>query len=252
MRLVTAIGAAMVGAALQAQTDEPAAEVVIRGIAVFDVEAERLLTARDIVVRGTHVERITPTGGPLPRAKTLIEGRGKVAIPGLIDTPVRVAGFTGNDAQGLLAAGITAIHDIGTPPGQRLRWRQDLDSGRLWAPRLVDGCGPGGPAPASSAAPRAADALHDDLARLVSSQGRTPAQALRAFTFDRARQLCLDHLGAISAGGPADLVVLSANPLDDIRHSRAIDAVVFRGGVLTQAHLRMLRRHALPTPTPAR
>ena len=95
-------------------------------------------------------------------------------------------------------------------------------------------------------------AIHDELVRLATSADRTPAQALRAVTLDRARTLCLDGLGAIAAGAPADLVVLAANPLDDIRHTRAIDAVVFRGEVFTQAHVTQLRRGALPAPTPPR
>ena len=62
--------------------------------------------------------------------------------------------------------------------------------------------------------------------------------------------LCLDGVGEIAAGQTADLVVLTADPLQDIRHTREIDAVVFRGEVLTQAHIRMLRRGTLPLPTP--
>lgn len=50
-----------------------------------------------------------------------------------------------------------------------------------------------------------------------------------------ARALCLDDLGAIAGGAPADLLVLEGNPLEDLRHTRAIDAVVFRGEVMTRA-----------------
>jgi hypothetical protein len=46
--------------------------------------------------------------------------------------------------------------------------------------------------------------------------------------------------------------VLEANPLEDITRTRAIDAVVFRGEVLTRAHVNMLARGTLPLPTPAR
>ena len=249
-----AIAVASVAAPLLAQTDEPPAEVVIRAIAIVDVAAGRVLPGRDLVVRGTRVERVTPAGGVLPRAKTLIEGRGKFAIPGLIDAPVRLAGFSPSTLQGLLAAGITAVVDAGTDPVQLSHWRRDLDAGRLYAPRIAQPCAV--PAIAAGALPRtSADrpgAIHDELVRLATSADGTPAQALRAVTLERARTLCLDELGTIAAGAPADLVVLAGNPLDDIRHTRAIDAVVFRGEVFTQAHVTQLRRGALPAPTPPR
>jgi imidazolonepropionase-like amidohydrolase len=219
------VAATVATASLMAQTAEPPAEVVIKGVAIVDVEAGRLLPDRDIVVRGTRIERVTPSGGPLPRGKTVIDGRG-----------------------------ITAAGDVGTDATQLTRWRQDLDAGRLYAPRLAEGCRPAAPTaagPASRTSPTAPGAIHDDLAGLVSS-GRTPAQALRAMTIERARALCLDGLGTVTAGAPADLVVLAGNPLDDIRHTRAIDAVIFRGEVFTQAHVSQLRRGTLPAPTPPR
>jgi imidazolonepropionase-like amidohydrolase len=257
MRKVQALMAvAMVAtAALMAQTADPPAEVVIRGIAILDVEGGRLQPDRDIVVRGTRIERVAAAGGALPRGKTVIEGRGKVAMPGLIDAPVRLAAFSPATLQHLLAVGVTAVGDVGTNPDQLTRWRQDLSDGRLYGPRLARGCGPGSAPPAdavSRASPSQPGAIHDELARLVSSAGRTPGQALRAATLERARALCLDGLGVIAAGAPADLVVLAGNPLDDIRHTRAIDAVVFRGEVFTQAHVSQLRRGALPAPTPPR
>lgn len=246
--------AAVATASLIAQTAEPAAEVVIRAVAVVDVEAGRLVPDRDIVVRGTRIERVSPAGGPLPRGKTVIDGRGKVAMPGLVEAPVRLAAFSPATLQHLLAVGVTSVGDAGTDPRQLTRWRQDLDDGRLYAPRLAHGCGSGSAAaagPASRTSPSAPGAIHDALADLVSS-GRTAGQALRAMTIERARALCLDGVGTVTAGAPADLVVLAGNPLDDIRHTRAIDAVVFRGEVFTQAHVSQLRRGALPAPTPPR
>jgi adenine deaminase len=252
--LMLVSGAIAATASLIGQTAEAPAEVVIRGIAVVDVQSGRLQADRDVVVRGTVIERVAPAGGSLPRGKTVIDGRGKVAIPGLVDAPVHLAEFSPATLQHLLAAGITAVGDVGTDPRQLTQWRQDLSAGRLYAPRVAQGCGPG---PASRAAsvsrtsPLQPGAIHDELARLVAA-GRTPGDALRSAIVERARALCLDGLGAITAGAPADLVVLTGNPLDDIRHTRAIDAVVFRGEVFTQAHVAQLRRGALPAPTPPR
>lgn len=177
-----------------------------------------------------------------------VDGHGKFAVAGFIDADVRTAAFTPVGAQALLAWGVTAVGDRGGDPARLERWRQDLATGRLYAPKLARSCQAKGRRAAQSA-PGAPDALHDALARLVAS-GRSPAEAIRTFTRANARALCLDDVGEIAAGQVADLVVLSANPLQHIRHTRLIDAVVFRGEVLTQAHVRMLRRGTLPLPTP--
>ena len=72
-------------------------------------------------------------------------------------------------------------------------------------------------------------AVHDELEELVSA-GLTPAEALRAATLSGAEFLRLSaEFGSVEAGKAADLVLLEANPLEDIRNSRRIAAVV-RGG----------------------
>jgi hypothetical protein len=72
-------------------------------------------------------------------------------------------------------------------------------------------------------------ALHQELELLVAS-GLPPAAALRAATLHNATVLRQqDQLGSIAAGKLADIVLLSANPLEDIRHTRHIELVI-RGG----------------------
>jgi len=79
--------------------------------------------------------------------------------------------------------------------------------------------------------------LHDEL-RLLVKAGLTPAEALRAATRDAARALGRgDELGAIEPGYLADLVLLSADPLEDIRNTRKIEAVVLNGQILTRTAL---------------
>jgi imidazolonepropionase-like amidohydrolase len=72
--------------------------------------------------------------------------------------------------------------------------------------------------------------LHDEIALLVEA-GLTPFAALAASTREAARFLGGDW-GLLEAGRPADLVVLDANPLDDIRHTRRIHTVVLQGAVI--------------------
>jgi imidazolonepropionase-like amidohydrolase len=76
-------------------------------------------------------------------------------------------------------------------------------------------------------------ALHDELALLVRA-GLTPMQALQAATLEPARFLGRqDHEGTIRRGNLANLVLLDANPLDDIRNTQRIQAVVVRGRLIS-------------------
>jgi imidazolonepropionase-like amidohydrolase len=76
--------------------------------------------------------------------------------------------------------------------------------------------------------------LHDELALLVSA-GFTPFEALRAATRNPAEYLNLsDKLGTIEKGKLADLVLLEANPLDDIGNTKRITAVVVNGRYLSK------------------
>lgn len=71
--------------------------------------------------------------------------------------------------------------------------------------------------------------LHQELELLVAS-GVPPAAALTAATLTGATVIRQDkRIGSIVPGKLADIVLLSANPLDDIRHTRRIELVV-RGG----------------------
>jgi len=71
--------------------------------------------------------------------------------------------------------------------------------------------------------------LHDELALLVLA-GLTPTESLRAATLNPAKFFGLDQtLGTIEQGKIADLVLLEANPLEDIRNTQRIDAVIMNG-----------------------
>jgi len=65
------------------------------------------------------------------------------------------------------------------------------------------------------------------------------ARAKRARGGDRnaARALGLDSTGTVTAGATADLVVLDADPLTDIRNVRRVALVVRRGEVYTRHEL---------------
>lgn len=71
--------------------------------------------------------------------------------------------------------------------------------------------------------------LHDELALLVEA-GLPPLEALRAATVNPTHFLSItDSLGSIERGMVADLILLEANPLEDIRNTQRIRAVVVDG-----------------------
>ncbi|MGH2617168.1 MAG: amidohydrolase family protein [Thermomicrobiales bacterium] len=79
--------------------------------------------------------------------------------------------------------------------------------------------------------------LHEELAALVAAS-LTPRQALEAATVARARWLgVIDDRGTVEVGKRANLLLLDADPLTDIRNTRAIAAVIFNGEVFDRQDL---------------
>ena len=73
-----------------------------------------------------------------------------------------------------------------------------------------------------------------ELEMMVQS-GLTPMKAIVAATGDAAKVSKLDHVGTIAVGKAADLVVLDANPLQDILNTRKINSVWIAGRRLATA-----------------
>jgi imidazolonepropionase-like amidohydrolase len=72
--------------------------------------------------------------------------------------------------------------------------------------------------------------IHDEMALFVSELGMTPVEVLERATSRSARFLRIgDLVGTVERGKFADLVLLDANPLQDIRNTKRIAAVVVRG-----------------------
>ncbi len=74
-----------------------------------------------------------------------------------------------------------------------------------------------------------------ELEQLVAA-GLTPVQAIHVATGNSARILGSDQdLGTIKAGKWADLVILDADPLSDIRNTRRIWNVVHYGQLVDRS-----------------
>ena len=85
--------------------------------------------------------------------------------------------------------------------------------------------------------------VHRELEQLVMA-GLTPAAALRAATSAPAEYFGLEaSRGHVLPGYVADLLLLNANPLTDIRNTQKIDAVIFNGNLYARADLDRLLDH---------
>jgi imidazolonepropionase-like amidohydrolase len=70
---------------------------------------------------------------------------------------------------------------------------------------------------------------------MMVQAGLTPTQALVAATGGAARVMKLDQAGTLQPGRWADLIVLNANPLADIRNTRQIHSIWIGGQRLADA-----------------
>ena len=78
---------------------------------------------------------------------------------------------------------------------------------------------------------------HHELELMVAA-GMSPMQAIVAATKTPAELLRLNQLGTIARGKSADLIVLDANPLDDIRNTKRISRVYQRGALVDRNAIR--------------
>ncbi len=67
--------------------------------------------------------------------------------------------------------------------------------------------------------------VHHELKYLVDA-GLTPYEALKTGTLNIGKFLGRDDIGMIKAGAVADLLLLNANPLENIDHSKNIEGVM--------------------------
>jgi imidazolonepropionase-like amidohydrolase len=86
--------------------------------------------------------------------------------------------------------------------------------------------------------------LHDEL-EWFTKAGFSPLEALQTATINPARFLGRDKLqGTVEVGKRADLVLLDADPLADIRNVQRIDAVILRGKLVNRSAIdRIIAKH---------
>jgi imidazolonepropionase-like amidohydrolase len=89
--------------------------------------------------------------------------------------------------------------------------------------------------------------LHRELELLVEA-GLTPMQAIQAATRNNFEFLQEEDLGTLEAGKLADLIILGADPLADIRNTRSVQTVIQKGRVIDSGYH---ADYVNPVPKPA-
>lgn len=83
--------------------------------------------------------------------------------------------------------------------------------------------------------------LHEELALLVEA-GLSPLDAIKSATLNPARYFDLENeLGSVKENMWADLVILNANPLENIKNTKQIHAVIKQGRYLDGLELKILK-----------
>ena len=81
--------------------------------------------------------------------------------------------------------------------------------------------------------------LHKEFQEMVAN-GISPLETLRTSAYNGAKFLEQDTYGSIAEGNMADIVLLDANPLENIEHTRKIYAVIKAGKCFYSEQLRKL------------
>lgn len=124
------------------KADQRKVEVLVKDISIFNPRSGTFLPNRDVVVSDTKIAEILPSGTFKGIAKTVINGTGKYAIPGLFDNHVHAARLNEQTAGIFLSFGVTSVRDMGTEPPKIEEWRKRIAYGKFYGPRIVQACGP--------------------------------------------------------------------------------------------------------------
>jgi hypothetical protein len=116
-----------------------APSLAITHVSVIPMDREVVLVDQTVVTNGRYIAAIGPTGKiQVPSGATLINGKGKFLIPGLIDMDVQL--LSPIELPLYLANGVTTVFNHKGRPSI-LAWRNRIRKGELTGPTIFS-CGP--------------------------------------------------------------------------------------------------------------
>ena len=233
-------------------TEQAPRPLGITNVTVIDVERGARLRDHTVIIEAGRISTVGPSSQVrVPDGYGVIQARGKFVIPGFVDphahltmvasgfavverSAVRLSRFalfgasTMVELTSAVVEGVPALQrEVDRPPIPRVYIEPDAGRTR------------GVVAETTGQAPDGA-VIHEELRRTVDA-GVAPAAALRALTVDAARALGWhDRVGSVSPGRFADLLILDANPLEDIRNTTRINAIVIGGRFIDSAERQRL------------
>jgi imidazolonepropionase-like amidohydrolase len=125
--------------------------LLIRNVTLIDGTGQPPLPHASVLVVGERIALVSPSEIKAPPGATVIDGKGKYLMPGIINSHIHLAGGRtgpGNHElvmniargtevmHGLLYAGVTAIYDSGNYDNYIFEMRDEEQSGRIVGPRL--------------------------------------------------------------------------------------------------------------------
>ncbi len=114
--------------------------ITILGAKLIDGSGAEPIDDAVIVIRGTRIETVGPRShAPVPKGGDIIDGRGLVVIPGLIDLHCHYFGDRAaveRQLRAQLSFGVTSARSIGVDPPATLEVIADALSGKIPAPRV--------------------------------------------------------------------------------------------------------------------
>ncbi len=126
--------------------------LLIENVTLIDGTGASPVTGAFIWIEGDRIRGVSDEPIEVPRGTTRLKGKGKYAIPGLMDMHVHIrgpgSGFDGagpgaspaafglSAIQGYLYAGVTTIYDAGNDQDYIFSFREQERSGEIVAPRI--------------------------------------------------------------------------------------------------------------------
>jgi imidazolonepropionase-like amidohydrolase len=207
-RLLLLVASVLVLAGCGPKSDSPKKALV--GATLADGTGAAAIPSAVVVIDNGIVTAVGPAGStPVPDGFEKVTVSGKFIVPGLID--VHVA--SNSDLQAFLGAGVTSVG-------------MDGKNGPHVFPSLDKQAGFADLVIASNGSDPAATLTKiDRMAKAELPLG----QVIQAATQNGAAWLRQKNLGTIQAGQRADLLVLNADPLTDIKNLRQIYRVMLDG-----------------------